>query len=107
MTQKERAVQIWPLLVWVAKSQQLITYGDIAKMTGMLAVGVGPQPLKVIKNYCERKDYPPLTAVVVNDKTGVPGHGLGLSPEASCKALRKVFKYPYIKKGAPNKEDFL
>ena len=106
MTHKERAVQIWPLLVWVAKSQQLITYGDIAKMAGMLPVAVS-HPLGFIKEYCEKKGYPPLTAVVVNSETGVPGVGLGLSPEKSCKALRRVFKYSYIKKGAPDKKDFL
>ena len=105
MTQEERAVQIWPLLVWVAKNQQTITYGQIEKLTGLAAVGVR-LPLAVITQYCKRKNYQPLAAVVVNGKKGVPGEGLGLSAKESCKALRKVFEYPYMKKRVPQKTDF-
>lgn len=74
MTAAERAAQIWPVLVYAAGNRQTITYARLGRLIGVPHVGLG-QLLEPIQSYCLVERLPPLTILVVQDKTGMPGTG--------------------------------
>lgn len=57
MERHEQAAQIWPLLVYAARMQRILSYTEIQKMTGIPAVAQG-RVLKFIQRYCERHKLP-------------------------------------------------
>ena len=60
-----------------AHNRQIITYKRLAHLVGIGGPGVlGKGPLDRIANYCIQNDLPPLTSLVVNEKTGLPGNGI-------------------------------
>ncbi len=76
MTRSERAMQVWQILVSAAQNRQTITYGQIADHLEFEGAGVLAQILGCIMSYCDSKGLPPLTCIVVNQTTGLPGAGL-------------------------------
>lgn len=76
MTRSERAMQVWQILVSAAHNRQTLTYGQVAEHLEFEGAGVLAQILGCIMGYCEAKGLPPLTCLVVNQKTGLPGAGL-------------------------------
>lgn len=76
MTRYQRSMQIWSLLICAANDRKTYTYGDIADILGMKGAGVMAQFLAPIMWLCEDKEWPPLTVLVVNQTTGLPGDGL-------------------------------
>ena len=76
MTRFQRAVQIWSLLVCAAKDRRTYTYGQLASEFGMGSAGVMAQFLGPIMYYCRKQQLPPLTVLVVNQDTGLPGSGV-------------------------------
>ena len=76
MTRSERAMQIWPILIAAAHNRQSLTYGDLAKYLAFDGAGVFAQMLDRIMTYCDARSLPPLTCLVVNQETGLPGAGL-------------------------------
>jgi len=78
MKSAERAAQIWQVLISAAHNRQTITYEQLARLIGMgdkgyLITGGVKGPLGRVTWYCERKEYPPLTCLVVSKNTGRPG----------------------------------
>ena len=57
------------------RSRQVLTYGELGRLIGYTHVGVIGNVLGPIMAYCERENLPPLTSIVVNEKTGKPGAG--------------------------------
>ncbi len=76
MTRSERAMQVWQILVSAAHNRQTLTYGQVADHLQFEGAGVLAQILGRIMNYCDSKGLPPLTCLVVNQITGLPGVGL-------------------------------
>lgn len=76
MTRSERAMQVWQILIGAADNRQTLTYGQVAKHLEFEGAGVLAQILGCIMSYCEAKGLPPLTCLVVNSATGLPGAGL-------------------------------
>lgn len=76
MTRAQRAMQVWQILVAAAHERRSLTYGQLAAYLGFEGAGVFAQILGCIMKYCETKDLPPLTCIVVNQDTGIPGSGL-------------------------------
>jgi hypothetical protein len=76
MNRSERAMQIWPILVSAAHNRQSLTYGDLADHLEFDGAGVFAHILGRIMEYCQKKELPPLTCLVVNQTTGLPGAGL-------------------------------
>ena len=76
MKRSERAMQVWQILVSAAHNRQSLTYGIVAEHLEFEGAGVLSQILDRILKYCEAKKLPPLTCLVVNQETGVPGSGL-------------------------------
>jgi hypothetical protein len=79
MKRSEQAVIIWAVLSLAARMQRVLTYGDIHDFTGVLAVGQA-HPLHLIHLYCEKKDYPPLNSIAVNQDTGFPWRQISWRP---------------------------
>lgn len=76
MTRSERAMQIWQILISKADNREIITYRDLADYLDFKGAGVFSQLLDPIMLYCKKNGLPPLTCLVVNKTTGVPGDGL-------------------------------
>ena len=72
MTREQRAAQIWAVLAWAAEHRQSMTYGMLAKLTGVPAAALG-KLLEPIQSYCIIERLPPLTILVVRQETGLPG----------------------------------
>ena len=72
MTRYQRALQIWSLLVCGARDRRTYTYGEVADILGMKGAGVLGQFLAPILCYCDHIHLPPLTTLVVNQKSGLP-----------------------------------
>lgn len=73
-----RAQQIWLILIGKAWNRQTMTYGELAEMLGFGGAGVFTEPLDHILCYCQVHELPPLTSLIVNQDTGLPGSGLQL-----------------------------
>ncbi|WP_029148796.1 hypothetical protein [Methylophilus sp. 5] len=76
MTRSERAMQVWQILIGAAHNRQTLTYGQVAEHLEFEGAGVLAPILGCIMSYCEAKNLPPLTCLVVNKTTGLPGAGL-------------------------------
>jgi alkylated DNA nucleotide flippase Atl1 len=72
----KRAQQVWQILVAKATNRQTVTYGQLADILGFGGAGVLSQTLGHIMHFCQQNGLPPLTVVVVNEGTGLPGEGL-------------------------------
>lgn len=76
MTRSQRAMQVWQILICAAHNRQSLTYGQIADYLEFEGAGVLAQILGLIMNYCKARGLPPLTCLVVNQESGIPGSGL-------------------------------
>lgn len=90
-----RALQIWLILIAKAHNRQTITYDELAKLQGYNKGGQFlSQQLDPIKIFCERNELPPLTAIVVNKNSGLPGSGLPL--ENANSEREAVFRFNWF-----------
>lgn len=100
-----RAVQIWQILISKAHNRQIITYGILADILGLGGAIILAQPLSIIMYFCSQNDLPPLTVLVVNAKTGLPGKGLKIDGDLS--AVREdVFNYNWYGLLSPSENQF-
>ena len=104
MKASERSSQIWAVLAWVAKHRQNITYGQLAEATGAFTGGLGKW-LEPIQSYCIINNLPPLTVLVVQLESGMPGPGFtGALAGDLAKAQAKVFSFNWLEHGNPGAE---
>jgi hypothetical protein len=75
-TRPERAVQIWLILISAAHNRQALTYRLLADMLNYKGAGVFADTLGHIMFFCREERLPPLSVLVVNQETGLPGEGL-------------------------------
>jgi hypothetical protein len=69
------ARKAWVLLRKRAEDKTPITYGEFGKQLGGLhPLHEVPKVLDLIAHYCRDHDLSDLTALVVNQRTGLPGH---------------------------------
>jgi alkylated DNA nucleotide flippase Atl1 len=93
-THPTRALQIWQILVAYARERRTLTYGMVAKLLGYEGAGTLAPILGHIMFYCIQQELPPLTVIVVNQETGLPGQGL---IEADLNRDReRVFNYDWF-----------
>jgi hypothetical protein len=95
---------MWSVLALAAKNRQMLTYSMMTQLTGMMTAGVGHM-LEPIQSYCLLKGWPPLTALVVSESTGLPGIGFIAAADVP-KALVEVFAFNWLEHGAPSPEEF-
>lgn len=74
VNQEQRAYFAWPILVNCASNSDSITYGELATKLGIHHRAVR-HILGLIQNFCLENEYPPLTILVFNKSTGLPGEG--------------------------------
>lgn len=100
MKLSERAWQAWPLLTAAASNRQLFTYELLGQLTGMHAAGLG-DVLERIQSFCLLNRLPPLSALVVNKATGLPGEGFVAAADVP-KAFMQVFMYDWQSVACPS-----
>ena len=105
MTKIQRALQIWSLLVCAARDRRTYTYGGLASALGMGGAGVMAGFLGPIMYYCQKNQLPPLTVLVVNQETGLPGTGLKTLENVNLDR-EKVFGYDWFQMEPPETGDF-
>lgn len=104
MKASERSCQIWAVLAWAAKSRQNITYSQLAQVTGAFTGGLGGW-LEPIQSYCILNRLPPLTILVVQQESGMPGPGFtGASAGDLARAQAQVFAFDWLKYGNPGNQ---
>ncbi|MCU1716439.1 hypothetical protein [Pseudomonas sp. 5P_3.1_Bac2] len=104
MTRYERASQIWAVLALAAKGRQSLTYGILSKLIGVPAAGMG-KLLEPIQSYCLIEKLPPLTILVVQQDSGLPGTGFtGAKATEFAKDQMRVFAFDWIDHGNPQPE---
>ncbi len=104
MKKSERASQIWAVLAWAAKNRQTLTYSHLSKLIGVPTAGLG-QLLEPIQSYCLLNELPPLTILVVQQDSGVPGTGFtGTSAAEYAKTYMEVYEYDWLQHGNPQPE---
>ncbi len=105
MNRYQRCNQIWTLLVSAALDRKSYTYGDIAEILGFGGAGTMAQFLGPIMWLCEDNEWPPLTVLVVNQDSGLPGEGLTTLEEVN-KDRESVFKFNWFELEPPQNIDF-
>src|SRR5689334_8035467 len=65
----------WPILTQAAAERRVLTYLDLATALGYRGARVTRFALWTIQDFCLEKNLPPLTSLVVNKGTKVPGSG--------------------------------
>ena len=105
MTRQQRASQIWALLICAAYERKTYTYGGVASILGFGGAGVLSQILELIMCYCRDNNLPPLTALVVNQDTGLPGDGLTTLEDLN-RDREAVFKFKWFELEPPQNSDF-
>jgi hypothetical protein len=104
MTTSGRAAQIWSILALASRNRQVLTYNLLAKLTGVARVGLG-QCLEPIQSYCLLKELPPLTILVVSEKSGLPGDGF-VAAQDIPRTQQEVFAYDWLANGCPSPDEF-
>jgi|SRR5579859_137640 len=99
MTKYERAQQLWSILVLAARNRQILSYGIIEQATGLVRPSIG-QMLSPIQNYCLNRKKPPLTILVVSEKSGIPGEKF-IAAKDIPQAQQHVFAYDWLAWGCP------
>lgn len=101
MTRSERASQIWAVLALAAAHRQTLTYSQVADATGAFRGGIG-QLLEPIQSFCIENRLPPLTILVVQRESGLPGSGFtGATADELASAQARVFAFDWLQHGNP------
>lgn len=70
-----RTPDVFDYLKQCVAQRRTTTYGEIGQNVGLAAQGTA-KPLYYIRDKCLERKLPPLTAIVANKATGLPGKGL-------------------------------
>ena len=104
MNRAERATQIWAVLAWAARHRQTITYSQLSQATGAFTGGLGAL-LEPIQSYCIINELAPLTVLVIQTESGLPGSGFsGALASELAAAQAKVFSSDWLGHGNPGVE---
>lgn len=102
MTREQRAQQLWSILVLAARNRQVLTYEIIAQACGVPAPSIGDF-LRPIQQYCSENSMPPLTSIIVNKNSGLPGEGF-IAAQDVPRAQIDVFAKNWLEESAPSAE---
>jgi hypothetical protein len=111
-----RAQQIWLILVaWVMEHRtqrdqaEPITYGELAEKMGLdrRAGRTLARPLGLIGELCVANGLAALNAIVVNDQTGQPGHGVVVTADRTARQEQmEVFRFNWYSARVPTSNMF-
>ncbi|MDN3526157.1 hypothetical protein QWY79_12865 [Halomonas sabkhae] len=105
MTRYQRSSQIWTLLICAARERKSFTYGDLAAILGFGGAGTMAQFLGPIMWLCQDYEWPPLTVLVVNSESGLPGEGLSTVEEVN-EDREAVLNFDWFSIEPPQISDF-
>lgn len=88
---------MWPVLVKAAAERRTLTYGELGEQPGVNIhhrnVGGGLEPILF---FCQKRDLPPLTALVVSKGSGKPGAGLAARDDRGLEGdLEQIYGFPW------------
>jgi hypothetical protein len=102
MDNRRRALQLWSILVFAARTQTVLSYKMVAQMTGL--ANEHPDPLGYIAFYCMQHNLPLLSSLEIGQDTGNPAadfyNGLDIAAEQ-----RRCFIYDWMTHGVPTLEE--
>ena len=104
MSRFDQTACIWPLLVLAAKNRQVLTYDILGRLLGVPASDLG-RLLEPIQSHCILKGLPPLTSIVVSDRTGMPGDGF-IAADNLPHAQAETFLFDWLGSAVPSREDY-
>lgn len=82
-----------------------MTYSNLAELLGYNGSGTLGRQLGHIMFFCEQNSLPPLTVLVVNSESGLPGSGF--QHESEIPALREsVYNYNWFNLIPPSEADY-
>lgn len=99
LTARSRAVaaHIWPILVGLASTRETVTYGKLGDALGVHRRALR-YPLGEIQAFCIKHQLPPMTSLVVNKRSQVPGNGFyGCALSQLAPEQERVWSYPWVK----------
>ncbi|HXL22643.1 MAG TPA: hypothetical protein VOA78_09260 [Candidatus Dormibacteraeota bacterium] len=102
MTIQQRAAQFWAVLAFAVRTQQIVTYSLMERLTGIPSYAQA-DTLGVIAQYCKRQDFPLLTVLVVSEQTGLPMAGI-MEPLAALQEQARVFAFDWLGQKFPDFE---
>jgi putative restriction endonuclease len=92
---EERAYRAWPILSNCAANNDEITYGELANLLHQHHRPIR-YVLEVIQAYCLKVGLPPLTILVINDGTKLPGAGfIAWQMDDLDRGRKEVTAYPW------------
>ena len=104
-----RAVQVWHVLVSVARQRRMLTFAELS----VTEMGFTPGPgegggtaifLRLIERYCAVEGLPHLTRIVVSQNSGRPSEGT--PEEVRAEDPTTVFDYDWLDVIPPTVQDF-
>ena len=101
MNNRQRAIQLWSLLVLAARTNTVLSYGMVAKMTGL--PNTSGDSLGYVLYYCMKNRLPLLSSLVINQETGEPSYEAykGMDIEAEH---RRCFIFDWLEHAVPTLE---
>src|SRR5436190_456598 len=103
MNREERSQQLWSLLALAATNRQVLTYDIVARLTGVVRLGIGDF-LRPIQQYCAENRLPALTSIVVSEDSGLPGEGFIAAQDVPAAQVR-VFRHDWLQRPAPSADE--
>lgn len=93
MKSEQRAYYVWNELIKCAKDRTTITYGELAERIDSHHRALR-YPLGYIQDYCLDERLPPLTMLVINKATKLPGDGfIATNRKLFDKTLNDIYEY--------------
>ena len=99
MTLEQRAQQFWPVLVFAAREQKLLSYLTLLQLTGFPETS---RVLYYIHCYCKQNDLPSLTDIVIDPATGRPGDECPRDLRVLSAQQSRVFLFEWLNHPAPS-----
>jgi len=103
-----RGFQAYLVLIGLAWNRQTITYGRLSQnqMKEYGHGGILASPLNCIMAWCYENGLPPLTVLVVNEETGLPGDGLYTASDYPA-AQQRVFAFNWYSIFPPSPDELV
>ncbi len=102
MTNPQRALQLWSLLAFAAKRRTILTFEEVADLTGLPKFGLA-HVLGHVAQYCKDKRLPGLTSLVVFNATGKPPDSVYKTAKDVAAEQWKCFHHDW-RKGRPSSD---
>ena len=102
MDNRRRAIQLWSLLVLAARTHTVLSYGMVARMTGLAQEH--PNPRGYIAFYCMKNKLPLLSSLEVSEKTGKPTADFYKDVDIEAEH-RRCFVYNWLEHEVPTLEE--